>query len=97
MTAHSHVAGTSAGSKVDKTYRPDVISGGPSNPPGHAFAPFGHFPPGILTAPIHGMTTKHDVISCPACSAAILWNRAPVAFICQGCGGTIDGAALAGL
>lgn len=95
MTAHSHVAGTQAGTKVDKKYRPDVASGGPSGAIGHPFPAFGHFPPMIHTAPIHSFTTHHYTIACPACGVGILWNGAPVTFLCQGCGATVDGKALA--
>lgn len=82
--SHPHVAGQPEGSKLDKKLRPDVASGMPSGAPGH------HFPPMIMNAPILGLTTHHDTIACPHCNAGILWNGAPVAFTCKGCGGVVD-------
>jgi hypothetical protein len=95
MSTHPHAANQPAGSKYDKKNRTDV-SGYNSSAIGHPFSAFGHFPPMVHTAPIHGMSTPHSVISCPACFSRILWNGAPVAFLCQGCGGTVDGATLSG-
>jgi hypothetical protein len=93
MTTHAHAANQPVGGKYDRKNRTDV-SGSSSSAIGHHFGHFGHFAPMVHTAPIHGLTTAHQKISCPACSAGILWNGAPVAFLCAGCGGTIDGATL---
>lgn len=95
MATHAHAANQPEGSKHDRKLRPDV-TGNNSSAIGHPFKAFGHNAPMALHAPILGFTMKHDVISCPSCSAGILWNRAPVAFLCQGCGSTIDGETLAG-
>jgi hypothetical protein len=88
MTAHPHAANQSAGSKYDRKLRTDVT--GNTGGIGH------HFPPMVHNAPVHGMTVAHDVVECPSCFAGVLWNRAPVSFICQGCGAIIDGSTLAG-
>jgi hypothetical protein len=95
MTAHPHAANQPAGSKYDRKNRTDV-SGNASSAIGVPFEPFGHHPPMLHAAPIHSMTVPHDVVECPSCFAAVLWNRAPVSFLCQGCGATIDGSTLAG-
>jgi hypothetical protein len=94
-STHPHAANQPAGSKHDNKLRTDV-TGNASSAIGEPFEAFGHFAPMAHHAPIHGMSTRHDVIECPSCSAGILWNGAPVAFICRGCGATVDGASLSG-
>jgi hypothetical protein len=89
MSTHPHSADQVAGSKWDNKLRTDV-TGNASSDIGH------HFPPMVHHAPIHGMTTPHHPIPCPSCSASIYWNGAPVSFLCQGCGATVDGATLSG-
>jgi ribosomal protein L37AE/L43A len=94
MTTHPHSANQIAGSKWDNKLRSDV-NGMPSAI-GHHFGLPSHHAPMVHNSPVSGLTTHHDVIECPACSASILWNGSPVLFMCEGCGGTIDGATLAG-
>lgn len=91
MATHAHSANHAPGSSGDKKARSDgngPWSDGSMANIGSAFTPMIH------TAGVARMIVKHDVISCPACSAGILWNRQPVSFLCQGCGATIDGKAL---
>ena len=87
MTTNPHSANQVAGSKWDNKLRTDV-TGSTSSAIGH------HFPPMVHNAPIHGLSTLHDTIACPECSANILWNGNAVTFTCQGCGALIDGAML---
>ena len=90
MTTHPHASNQVAGSTHDRHLRTDV-TGSVSSEIGK------HFTPMVHNAPIHGLTTPHQVTQGPECFSSILFNGQPVTFTSQGCGSVNDGATLLGV